>query len=234
MMGVRCVTGHEDSAVDAALSACKLPSTPASLDVYNLFRTCLGVPVDPHELNSDGGVDLPAEAGLDYHHAVSYDKGCYVGQELTTRTHFTGTTRKLLLPVVPVPSPETPAPEPLELASDALFAPFADSVLGASFGSPLPAPGAELRVADSASSATEASGKRPRRAKRAGKMISRNSVGAGFAILRLEHLMSDAANTQFAALPTDDSADAAPLLVRPLLPSWWPPTQRKASEIVLN
>jgi hypothetical protein len=31
--------------------------------------------------------------------AVAYFKGCYLGQELTARTHFTGTLRKRIVPV---------------------------------------------------------------------------------------------------------------------------------------
>lgn len=39
---------------------------------------------------------LPAENKTS---AVTWDKGCYLGQELTARTHFTGVTRKRLLPL---------------------------------------------------------------------------------------------------------------------------------------
>lgn len=31
--------------------------------------------------------------------AVSFDKGCYIGQELTARTHFTGVIRKRIMAV---------------------------------------------------------------------------------------------------------------------------------------
>jgi tRNA-modifying protein YgfZ len=30
---------------------------------------------------------------------ISYSKGCYLGQELTARTHFTGMTRKRIFPI---------------------------------------------------------------------------------------------------------------------------------------
>ena len=33
------------------------------------------------------------------HFTVSFDKGCYVGQELTARTHHTGMVRKRVMPV---------------------------------------------------------------------------------------------------------------------------------------
>ncbi|AAS50942.1 ABR170Wp [Eremothecium gossypii ATCC 10895] len=44
---------------------------------------------------------LPLEVNFDlYEDAVSFDKGCYVGQELTARTHATGVLRKRCAPVI--------------------------------------------------------------------------------------------------------------------------------------
>ena len=42
---------------------------------------------------------IPLECNLDSLNGISFDKGCYVGQELTARTHFTGLVRKLCYPV---------------------------------------------------------------------------------------------------------------------------------------
>ncbi|XP_071113876.1 putative transferase CAF17 homolog, mitochondrial [Haliotis cracherodii] len=55
---------------------------------------------------SEGVSDLPPgncfplESNLVFHQGVSFQKGCYVGQELTARTHHTGVTRKRLMPLV--------------------------------------------------------------------------------------------------------------------------------------
>lgn len=63
------------------------------------------------------GVSFPLEANSDYLHGVSFHKGCYVGQELTARTHHTGVVRKRLMPVFfsSKPEAEIPADAPVHL-----------------------------------------------------------------------------------------------------------------------
>lgn len=69
-----------------------------SLDDYTTHRYKLGI--------CEGIVDLPPEksfpleANCDYMHGVSFHKGCYIGQELTARTHHTGVVRKRLMPLI--------------------------------------------------------------------------------------------------------------------------------------
>jgi len=50
--------------------------------------------------NEAKALELPFEMNLDHLHGVSFDKGCYIGQELTARTHFTGVVRKRLFAVL--------------------------------------------------------------------------------------------------------------------------------------
>jgi folate-binding protein YgfZ len=76
----------------------------ATVQDYDLHRIKLGVP--------EGGLDLIPEKsillelGLDELNAINWKKGCYVGQELTTRSKFLGLVRKRLFPVkIEGPSP---------------------------------------------------------------------------------------------------------------------------------
>ncbi|RKP11301.1 hypothetical protein BJ684DRAFT_13100, partial [Piptocephalis cylindrospora] len=54
------------------------------------------------------GISLPFDVNMDYSHAVDYRKGCYVGQELVSRTHHTGVIRKRMVPVQLIPSSADP------------------------------------------------------------------------------------------------------------------------------
>ncbi|VDN14804.1 unnamed protein product, partial [Dibothriocephalus latus] len=86
------------------------PSSLDTTDLYTSTRYGLGLPEGPLELKSGDG--LPLETNADFLGAVSFTKGCYVGQELTTRTHFTGVIRRRLLPIVvasPVDAGQQPA-----------------------------------------------------------------------------------------------------------------------------
>lgn len=80
----------------------------ASAEKYDLHRLKLGVP--------EGGIDLLPEkailleSGLDELNAISWTKGCYMGQELTARTKYRGLVRKRLFPVkIEGPVPENGA-----------------------------------------------------------------------------------------------------------------------------
>lgn len=65
---------------------------------YKSFRYKLGVPEGVEDLPP--GKPLPLEVNCDYLHGVSFHKGCYIGQELTARTHHTGVVRKRLMPLL--------------------------------------------------------------------------------------------------------------------------------------
>lgn len=65
---------------------------------YKAFRYKLGVAEGVEDLPT--GVTFPLEVNCDYLHGVSFHKGCYIGQELTARTHHTGVVRKRIMPLI--------------------------------------------------------------------------------------------------------------------------------------
>lgn len=70
---------------------------PNCSGLYKELRLGFGVGEGIEELPT--GNCFPLEANCDYLHGVSFHKGCYIGQELTARTHHTGVVRKRLMPI---------------------------------------------------------------------------------------------------------------------------------------
>jgi tRNA-modifying protein YgfZ len=73
---------------------------------YDRLRLSLGVADGSRDLIVEKAILL--EAGFDELHGVDWDKGCYMGQELTARTKYRALIRKRLMPV----RVEGPLPEP--------------------------------------------------------------------------------------------------------------------------
>jgi len=75
---------------------------------YDRLRLSLGIPDGSRDLVLDKSILL--ESGFDELHGVDWQKGCYIGQELTARTKYRGLIKKRLFPVRidgPVPEPGT-------------------------------------------------------------------------------------------------------------------------------
>lgn len=64
---------------------------------YHFNRISLKIPESDHDLTYEKSFIL--EFGFDDLNAIDYNKGCYVGQELTARTHYRGEIRKKLFHV---------------------------------------------------------------------------------------------------------------------------------------
>ncbi len=76
---------------------------------YHRLRISLGVPDATYDLTPEKSILL--ENGFDELNAIDWQKGCYMGQELTARTRYRGLVRKRLMPVRiegPTPVPGTP------------------------------------------------------------------------------------------------------------------------------
>lgn len=67
-----------------------------SEEQYEALRIACGVP-DSNDLEKEG--DFPLQFGFDALRAVDFTKGCYVGQEVTTRTKHRGGIRKRIVTV---------------------------------------------------------------------------------------------------------------------------------------
>ncbi len=81
------------------------PSTPEAFDDH---RLALGLPDGSRDMETEKALLL--ESGFEELHGVDFQKGCYMGQELTARTHYRALIKKRLMPVTiegPVPPPGT-------------------------------------------------------------------------------------------------------------------------------
>jgi len=89
-LGYRCLVEVAPSELPSNL----LEDAPT---YHTRLRYTLGIPEGDDEIPS--GKAIPLEYNLDALNGISYTKGCYMGQELTARTHFQGLVRKRLTPV---------------------------------------------------------------------------------------------------------------------------------------
>lgn len=134
---------------------------------YQVHRMVNGLPEGPEEIIRESA--LPQESNIDLLGGIDFRKGCYLGQELTIRTHHTGVVRKRILPVQLYSAEE-------ELPIQAHNPTFKDSEL------PLPPSGANISKVGAT------------RGRSAGKWL--HGVGnVGLALCRLE-MMTDVRLTE--------------------------------------
>jgi folate-binding protein YgfZ len=92
-LGVRVLAPAGQAASLLAARGC----TEAPLSAYDALRLELGVPDGSRDLIVDKALLL--ENGFDELNGVDWQKGCYMGQELTARTKYRALIRKRLFPV---------------------------------------------------------------------------------------------------------------------------------------
>jgi hypothetical protein len=92
---------------DGVLAAAGFAAVDAA--VWDVHRMRLGLPDGSRDLTPEKTLLL--EAGFDELNGVDWQKGCFLGQELTARTKYRGLVRKRLIPVAiegRAPDPGTP------------------------------------------------------------------------------------------------------------------------------
>jgi len=179
--------------------------------VYKRLRMMHGVP----EGRTDMTDAIPLECGLEYFNGISFNKGCYVGQELMARVHYKGVVRKSLVSLAVVPSSTTADSDDGWLqatppSDDSLFP--IDWRIESDDRVPTLPSGAELTAPDGT---------------KAGKLVSQCGALA-FGLLRLEQLhasngraMTVTMTTPTTTAGTDASTSPTIVRLRPIMPSWW-------------
>jgi folate-binding protein YgfZ len=84
---------------------------PKSNGTYSVIRKLVGVAEGTEIANKTA-----IECNQEFLNAVSFEKGCYLGQELTARSHHVGTIRKRIMPIMIV-DPNMEVPRPWVMAS---------------------------------------------------------------------------------------------------------------------
>jgi folate-binding protein YgfZ len=134
-LGCRIVSSGVSSGTDLppALDTAKA----VSYDSWHARRIAQAIPEGAVDLQPERALML--EAGLDKLAAVDFEKGCYIGQEVTARTHYRGLVKRRLIPMLcdgPPPAPgrdiiwqgktigtsKTAAPAPADAGQSVLLA----------------------------------------------------------------------------------------------------------------
>ncbi|KAG5891249.1 hypothetical protein JTB14_004363 [Gonioctena quinquepunctata] len=96
-LGSRIISKHGTDVKREINEIITVIDSPQPHKNYRFLRYSLGVGEGINDLPPDNC--FPLECNCDYLHGVSFHKGCYIGQELTARTHHTGVVRKRLMPL---------------------------------------------------------------------------------------------------------------------------------------
>lgn len=163
--------------------------------VYRLYRTIHGIPEGQSELSPNSA--LPFEATIDYLQGVSFDKGCYLGQELTARTFHTGVTRKRLFPII-LRDSEIPKHESNNTKNN-LFPEWLFETLDEKHEFP--------KTLESENFVLLADTNSPKGIVKTGKLF--DGIGnVGFGMIRMEHLANPPENTILKYARTNESDQA--------------------------
>lgn len=97
-----------------ASAACAEGGGPAGREAYDVWRVERGLPEYGRDITTE---NLPQETGLEAR-AISFDKGCYTGQEVVARIHYRGHVNRRLCGLRFVAEDDELPPERAELFRD--------------------------------------------------------------------------------------------------------------------
>lgn len=193
-----------------------IPSEPsiASLDEYRLRRYLFGIPEGSQELIPNKA--LPLDSCIDFMGGIDFNKGCYMGQELTIRTQHHGNVRKRIMPVVFTNAIDEALPDELYVPKELAIEP----------GSPIldqtPVPNPDMVSPIFGSSpfknkteAGKAEASKAEASPRAGRQRPSGEVIASLGNVGLAKMRVDTLGHDFRIKD---------LYVKPLTPFWWPKT----------
>ena len=87
---------HQELGVLCLIPETDLPAAQTD-KIWHIQRIGLGIPEGVADLAPNRALML--EAGLQHLAAVDFKKGCYIGQEVTARTHYRGLVKRRLFPI---------------------------------------------------------------------------------------------------------------------------------------
>lgn len=88
---------NQDLGTHILANGAKITVSVDQIDIWHTARIAAGIPEGAIDLTPERALLL--EAGLDKLGAVDFEKGCYVGQEVTARTHYRGLVKRRLVPI---------------------------------------------------------------------------------------------------------------------------------------
>jgi folate-binding protein YgfZ len=151
------------------------------------------------EMIFESGEAIPLEYNFAGLNAISFEKGCYIGQELIARTHHRGVIRKRLIPLKFVDENDKGINSVLNNAKS--------SICCRMIILPLVSPELEQAVAPGSDVVDEVSGKKV-------GTVSTALGSRGMGLLRLEDALK-----QNSSLAISDNKDVR---VKAIKPDWWP------------
>lgn len=153
---------------------------------------------------------IPLEVNIDLLNGVSFNKGCYLGQELIARTHFKGQVRKRCLPFVVHCSNDSNSISPIS-SFEELIQESSHPLFNIPAIKPFNWPSENLSILDMTD---------PSNPQIVGKVVGRCSeaYNVGMGLLRLENI--EKKSTRF-ALAQNNEEFSVVSDVSIIIPPWW-------------